>query len=162
MHLFNSIKRRWVRPALAGLFLVLVTIPGFATETNAPPRLWFLQIKWTGEQNFTLVKTIVASGSIKPTPEVADGLHFELQDANGKSLWQASTADPRKPAIEHADLADRGQLKALQLAVPTAEFMIRVPALTNATKVAFYQIANPSTNTAPARISIGEIPLPTK
>jgi hypothetical protein len=150
------------RCVLAGFLLLFGSILSVASETNASPGILFLQIKLNRDQTATLVKSIATPGTLKPTPEINDGLHYELQDANGKSLWQASTVDPRTQVLEHADRAHPGTLKSLTNAVTEAEFTVRVPALTNAARIEFYQLVGAATNSATGKIRLGAIPLPRK
>lgn len=133
-------------------------------QTNDGPKILFLHLKLQPDKTLNLVNSLTRPGELKPpaNTDITDGIHYELLDAAGKSLWHAAIADPERRTMEHADSANDGKLKQFRIEVPEAEFMVRVPVRTNAVQVEFYRLTATATNQPLKKIRVGTVPLPLK
>jgi hypothetical protein len=130
-------------------------------QTNDGPKILFLHLKVQQDKTLKLVNSITRPGELKPpaNTDIADGIHYELLDAAGKSLWHAVVADPSRRIVEHADPANATKLRQFHVELPEAEFMVRVPVRTNAVQVEFYRLITTATNRPPEKIRLGAVPM---
>lgn len=133
-------------------------------QTNDGPKILFLHLKVQQDKTLKLVNSLTRPGELKPpaNTDITDGIHYELFDADGKSLWHAAIADPGQRTIEHADHSNAGKLKQFRVELPEAEFMVRVPVRTNAVQVEFYSLTATATNQPLKKIRLGVVQLPLK
>lgn len=159
--------KRALRTSLTTIFL-LATLwwPAASAvgQTNDGPKILFLHLKAQPDKTLKLVNSITRPGELKPpaNTEFTDGIHYELLDTAGKSLWHAAIADPGRRIMEHADHSNAGKLKQAHVELPEAEFMVRVPVRTNAVRVEFYSLTATATNQPLKKIRLGIVPLPLK
>ena len=150
------------------LLLVFLASHGaaFAAEsrTNDGPGMLFLNLKVQADQSVKLLSSVARPGVLKPSANADSfsGIHYDLLDKGGKSLWHAAIPDPTHRVLEHLDRSESRKLVQSRVEMPNAEFMVRVPALSNAVRVAFYRWSKTATNEALAKIHLGEVPLPLK
>lgn len=136
-----------------------------AAETNQSPTILFLQVQLSPTNTPTLVSWKERPGELKRQPnlDIADGIHFELRTAEGRSLWHGVVADPIPPTVEHESSARSGRLTRREVPVPNQiEIMIRVPRRAEAHSVEFYTLTAGATNQPAPRKKLGTLPLPTK
>jgi len=133
-------------------------------QTNDGPKILFLHLKIHPDKTLQLLSSIKRPGELKPpaNTDTTEGIHYELRDAEGKSLWHAAIADPERRTLEHADNSPARKMKQLHVAMSEPEFMVRVPARTNAVEVEFYRFTATTTNQPLKKVRLGMVPLPLK
>lgn len=133
-------------------------------QTNEGSKILFLHLQVQKDKSVKLLDSVTRPGELKPpaNTEIHGGIHYELIDADGKSLWHAAIADPSERIIEHGDPSRSGKLKQMRVELPEAEFSIRVPVKTNAVRLEFYRWSNASTNKLAGKIRLGVWSLPLK
>lgn len=145
------------------ILLVALSWPAASVwgQTNDGPGILFLHLKLQQDKTLKLVNSIIRPGELKPpaNTDITDGIHYELLDAAGKSLWHAAIADPERHVVEHADHANDGKLKQFRVELSDAEFMVRMPVRTNAVQVEFYRLTATATNRPPEKVRLGAVPL---
>lgn len=133
-------------------------------QTNDNPQILFLFLKLRPDRSPQLVNSLTRPGTLKPPANVqsSDGIHYELLDADGNSLWHAIAPDPRRRVLEHTDRARSREPKQIQVEFSEAEFMVRLPVRTNAVRVEFYCLSQGTNTHFPRKIRLGDIALPSK
>jgi len=159
--------KRTLGPSLTAIVLLAAVCWSAASawgQTNDGPRILFLHLKMQPDKTLKLANSLTRPGKLKPPAitDITDGIHYELLDAAGKSLWHAAIADPGRRTMEHADHSNAGKMQQFRIELPEAEFMVRVPVRTNAVQVEFYRLTATATNQPLKKIRVGIIQLPFK
>lgn len=148
------------------LVLLASSWAAFAAEgqTNDGPGILFLNLKVEADRSVKLLSSVARPGVLKPSAnaDIFSGLHYDLLNKDGKSLWHAAIPDPTYRVLEHGDGSASRKLVQSRVELPNAEFMVRVPVLTNAVRVVFYRWSQTATNESLEKVHLGEVLLPIK
>jgi hypothetical protein len=159
---------RWQRFALIAMLSLSGFVPGLAEDA---PQILFLTLKLEKDQ-VSLIRSATAPGTLKPSVTHPQGLEMELTSGAGQLLWRQSVTDPSIQRLEYEDPDHPGRIVMKVVQLTNVEFTVRVPALTNAQRLHFYQSSafsstNAAASSAPrekaiaeSRRSLGHVTLP--
>ena len=130
--------------AKGAFVLFLFWVGASLAQTNAEPKILFLQLKVKGGA-VSLVKSATRPGILKRTrTPAADELQFELLSETGESLWRAGVPDPTVRRVEYEDPPGSGNLKSKVIQLEEAEVTVRVPVVPKGHHVEFYRLEAPT------------------
>lgn len=132
-----------------GLLVALLALIGVVTtslaQENVPAdKILFLHCKWK-DGNISLVKAQIRPGTLKTRPAPRGDIAVEIRAGENSSLWSTLIEEPGWQRLEYEDPAHPGQLQHKEVRLTETEFVVRVPYLPGAKRIAFSRVQKPAT-----------------
>jgi len=125
-----------------GKFLILMAVVTSSwCQASDKDQIVFLHLKLKG-QEVTLVDSSVRPGRYKTvsTPDKKGVFYLELVSTNGTTIWSDVMADPAFRRHEYEDPDHPGSILVKEVALPEAEFTVRVPFHKTARKLKLFRL----------------------